>query len=77
MHEYEYQVPPQALWEWDDGQSMYPPNTNEPMVIYRALYGQGETWTRPASMWNEQVTLPDGQAVPRFRREEESGRNNE
>ncbi len=51
--------------------------TLEPMVIYRALYGQGETWTRPASMWNEQVTLPDGQAVPRFRREEESGRNNE
>jgi hypothetical protein len=35
MHEYEYQIPPQALWEWDDGQSMYPPNTDEPMIIYR------------------------------------------
>ena len=35
MHEFEYQVPPQALWEWDDGQSMYPPNTDEPMIIYR------------------------------------------
>ena len=35
MHEFDYQLPPQALWEWDDGQSMYPPNTTEPMVIYR------------------------------------------
>ena len=35
MHEYDYTVPPQALWEWDDGQSMYPPNTDAPMVIYR------------------------------------------
>lgn len=35
MHEYEYQLPPQAMWEWDDGQSMYPPNTDEPMIIYR------------------------------------------
>ncbi len=41
--------------------------TLEPMVVYRALYGQGEVWTRPASMWNEPVTLPDGQTVPRFR----------
>ena len=35
MHEYDYTVPPQALWEWDDGQSMYPPNTDAPMIIYR------------------------------------------
>ena len=35
MHEYDFQVPPQVLWEWDDGQSMYPPNTDQPMIIYR------------------------------------------
>ena len=27
----------------------------EPMVVYRALYGEGELWVRPASMWNERV----------------------
>ncbi|MBQ6961048.1 MAG: DUF1653 domain-containing protein [Clostridia bacterium] len=43
--------------------------TLEPMVIYKALYGPGEIWTRPASMWNEEVTLPDGSKVLRFRRE--------
>ena len=29
--------------------------TEEPMVVYRALYGEGGLWTRPASMWNETV----------------------
>lgn len=35
MHEYDYQMPPQALWEWDDGQSMYPPNADPPLIIQR------------------------------------------
>ena len=43
--------------------------TLEPMVIYQALYGMGETWTRSASMWNEEVTLPDGKKVSRFQYE--------
>ena len=30
--------------------------TEEPMIVYRALYGKGGLWTRPASMWNETVT---------------------
>ena len=30
--------------------------TEEPMVVYRALYGEGGIWVRPASMWNEVVT---------------------
>lgn len=47
--------------------------TLEPMVIYQALYGQGETWVRPASMWNETVTL-DGKTVHRFEREETEDR---
>ena len=29
--------------------------TGEKMVVYRALYGDGEVWVRPASMWNETV----------------------
>ena len=39
--------------------------TLEPMVIYQALYGVGEMWTRPASMWNEMVSV-NGENVPRF-----------
>lgn len=29
--------------------------TLEEMVVYRALYGEGGLWVRPASMWNEEV----------------------
>ena len=29
--------------------------TMEPMVVYRALYGQHGLWVRPASMWSEIV----------------------
>lgn len=41
--------------------------TQEEMVVYRALYGSGEVWVRPAVMWNEQV-LCDGKFVPRFQK---------
>ena len=30
--------------------------TREEMVVYRALYGEGGLWVRPASMWEETVT---------------------
>ena len=43
--------------------------TMEPMVIYKALYGPGEIWTRPAQMWNEEVALPDGSKTRRFQLE--------
>lgn len=39
--------------------------TLEPMVVYRALYGEGELWVRPAGMWQETVEV-DGQEVKRF-----------
>ena len=39
--------------------------TLEPMVVYRALYGERGLWVRPASMWNELVER-DGAARPRF-----------
>ena len=40
--------------------------TLEPMVVYRALYGEGGVWVRPAGMWNEHVEK-DGYSGPRFR----------
>ncbi|MBQ2880852.1 MAG: DUF1653 domain-containing protein [Clostridia bacterium] len=39
--------------------------TLEPMVVYKALYGEGEVWVRPLYMWNETVTV-DGVEVLRF-----------
>ncbi len=39
--------------------------TQELMVVYRALYGDYSVWVRPASMWNETVEL-DGKAHKRF-----------
>ena len=39
--------------------------TTEEMVVYRALYGEGGLWVRPASMWNETVER-DGKTFKRF-----------
>ena len=39
--------------------------TLEEMVVYRALYGEGGIWVRPASMWNEVLTR-DGKTFRRF-----------
>lgn len=39
--------------------------TEEKMVVYRALYGEGNIWVRPASMWNETVER-DGKTYLRF-----------
>ena len=39
--------------------------TLEPMVVYRALYGEGGLWVRPAAMWNETVER-GGQTFRRF-----------
>lgn len=41
--------------------------TEEPMVIYKSLYGDGGLWTRPASMWNETITR-DGKTYKRFKK---------
>ena len=37
----------------------------EEMVIYRALYGEGGLWARPASMWDEEVEK-EGKMYKRF-----------
>ena len=39
--------------------------TMEPMVVYRALYGEGGLWVRPASMWTETMERDD-YVGPRF-----------
>ena len=39
--------------------------TMEPMVVYRALYGEGGLWVRPAAMWTETVNR-EGYHGPRF-----------
>lgn len=39
--------------------------TLEEMVIYKALYGSGELWARPAKMWNETIEQ-NGKKIKRF-----------
>ena len=39
--------------------------TLEPLVVYRALYGDHDVWVRPASMWNETVER-GGEVFRRF-----------
>ena len=45
--------------------------TLEPMVVYRALYGEQGLWVRPAAMWTETVDR-DGYHGPRFTYMEET-----
>ena len=44
--------------------------TEEEMVVYRALYGERGLWVRPAAMWCETMER-DGKVQPRFVRIEE------
>ena len=39
--------------------------TEEELVVYRALYGDFGLWVRPVSMWNETVER-DGKRFRRF-----------
>lgn len=39
--------------------------TGETLVFYRALYGEGGLWARPAAMWNDTVER-DGKKYKRF-----------
>ncbi len=41
--------------------------TLEPLVLYRALYGEGGLWVRPHAMFFETVDVA-GERVPRFAR---------
>ena len=39
--------------------------TLEEMVVYKALYGGGDIWVRPAKMWDETIER-DGKTFKRF-----------
>lgn len=39
--------------------------TLEELVVYRALYGEGQIWVRPLKMFLEEVEV-DGKKIPRF-----------
>jgi hypothetical protein len=39
--------------------------TDEELVVYRALYGEGGLWVRPLAMFQETVLI-DGVTMPRF-----------
>ena len=41
--------------------------TEEPFVVYQALYGERGLWVRPAAMFSETVEV-EGKRVPRFAR---------
>jgi hypothetical protein len=41
--------------------------TQEPLVVYRPLYGEGGWWVRPHAMFFEDVEV-DGMRQPRFAR---------
>lgn len=43
----------------------YHSETEERLVLYRQLYGDGSLWVRPLDMFIENV-LVDGYQVPRF-----------
>jgi hypothetical protein len=39
--------------------------TEEELVVYRALYGDRGLWVRPIAMFTQQLSI-DGKSVPRF-----------
>lgn len=41
--------------------------TEEPLVVYRCLYGDDSLWVRPLAMFRETVEVA-GEQVPRFAR---------
>lgn len=40
--------------------------TEEQLVLYRPLYGEGKLWVRPLDMFLEKVSVAE-QSVPRFK----------
>jgi hypothetical protein len=48
-------------------------DTFQAVVVYRALYGEGNLWVRPRSAFLGDVEV-DGAKVPRFQRVEDDGK---
>ena len=45
--------------------------TEESLVVYKALYGEMGVWVRPLTMWTETVTHK-GQEIKRFQKIDEA-----
>ena len=39
--------------------------TLEELVVYRAIYGEGQVWVRPLKMFLEEIEV-NGKKIPRF-----------
>lgn len=50
--------------------------TEEELVVYKALYGDRSSWVRPLKMFREEVEV-DGEALSRFEFIEESAASKE
>ena len=46
--------------------------SQEPLVVYRCLYGNYDLWVRPLAMFTEEVQQEDGTKAPRFQFVEEA-----
>lgn len=47
--------------------------TEEWHVVYQCLYGDYSFWIRPLSMFTEKITMENGQQVPRFQLQSDTG----
>lgn len=56
--------------EYEVSAVAYHSETLEPMVVYRALYGERGWWVRPLDMFCETIEH-NGELMPRFQRIEE------
>ena len=41
--------------------------THEKLVVYQCLYDDYSMWVRPLEMFQETVTLANGEVLPRFK----------
>ena len=69
----EYSLPKPGLYRHFRNRQLYQvlstarhSETLESLIVYQALYGTYGTWVRPAKMFLEEVTGPDGVKTPRF-----------
>lgn len=72
LPDYEGEYPAEnTIWEHFKGQRYYTlgfafdVRTQEPLVVYQALYGDSDIWARPLPMWSDIIRRPEYEG-PRF-----------